>query len=47
MVLKVGRDALHVPEENPAVMKADPDDVDRSALTGKLRRAWDWISGRY
>ncbi|WP_259311918.1 PRC-barrel domain-containing protein [Capillimicrobium parvum] len=47
VVLKVGRDALHVPADNPAVMKADPDDVDESALTGKLRRAWDWISGRY
>lgn len=47
VVLKVGREALHEPSENPATMSADPDDSDQSPLAGRLRRAWDWISGNY
>lgn len=47
VVLRVGRDALHEPSANPAAMRADPDDVEDSELTSRLRRAWDWISGRY
>jgi len=40
-------DALPEPHENPAVLDADPADADESELSAKLRRAWDWISGRY
>jgi len=47
VVLRVVRDELHEPSGNPAVMRADPDTVEDSELTAKLRRAWDWISGRY
>jgi uncharacterized protein YrrD len=47
VVLNVGRDALHEPTGNPAVVDVDPGDVDRHEVTEKLRRAWDWISGRY
>jgi uncharacterized protein YrrD len=47
VVLKVDRDALHEPADNPAVVDVDPGDVDRYEITEKLRRAWDWISGRY
>jgi uncharacterized protein YrrD len=47
VVVKVGRDALHEPTDNPAVVDVDPGDVDKHEVTEKLRRAWDWISGRY
>ena len=36
---------LPEPSENPAAMRADPDDVVESELTRKLRSAWDRISG--
>jgi hypothetical protein len=39
--------ALPEPSENPATMSADPDDTTPDDLGDKLRRAWDWISGRY
>jgi len=40
-----GVEALPEPSENPAtVERAEPED---SELTAKLRRAWDFISGRY
>ncbi len=35
------------PGKNPAAMEADPDDVTESGLEDKLRRAWDYLSGRY
>jgi PRC-barrel domain len=35
------------PAANPAAMEADPDDVTKSGLDDKLRRAWDYLSGRY
>ena len=38
---------LPEPSENPAVMEAGPDDLEEPALTDKLRRAWDLISGNY
>jgi uncharacterized protein YrrD len=38
---------LPEPSANPAVLETDAADLDESALTDKLRRAWDWISGRY
>ncbi|HYF27102.1 MAG TPA: PRC-barrel domain-containing protein [Baekduia sp.] len=37
---------LPEPSENPAVVGAEPGDDD-GVLGGKLRRAWDWVSGRY
>ncbi|MBI5104193.1 MAG: hypothetical protein HZB46_04270 [Solirubrobacterales bacterium] len=46
VVLKAGA-TLHEPPENPAVVGAQPDDVEESDLTRSLRRAWDWVSGRY
>ena len=47
VVLNVGRDELHEPSENAATMRVDPDDTADSQLTERLRRAWDWVSGRY
>ena len=43
------RDAERLPEpgESPAVMTAGPDETVPDDLADKLRRAWDWISGRY
>jgi hypothetical protein len=38
---------LPEPSENPAVLRADPDDVEGSELERKLRSAWDRISGNY
>jgi hypothetical protein len=38
---------LPEPTENPAVLRADPDDVEGSELERKLRSAWDRISGNY
>jgi len=39
--------ALPEPTPAPAVIDIDPTDVDQSPLQGKLRRAWDLLSGRY
>ena len=38
---------LPEPRANPAEMSADPDEGSESAITRKLRRAWDKISGNY
>lgn len=46
VLLSVDRDALHEPGESPAVMEVQPDDTVESQLQARLRRAWDWISGR-
>jgi hypothetical protein len=46
VVLNVAVDELHDPEPAPASLSAEPGD-EESELTAKLRRAWDWISGRY
>jgi hypothetical protein len=40
-------DALPEPSANPGTMRVDPADADESELSEKLRRAWDFISGRY
>ena len=40
-------EALPEPSENPAVMEEDPSEPEGSALTNKLRRAWDLLSGNY
>jgi hypothetical protein len=44
-----GQEAASLPEpaESPATMATTPDDVVPDNLGNKLRRAWDWLSGRY
>jgi hypothetical protein len=42
-----GAERLPEPSENPAELSADPDDSAESNLSRKLRRAWDYVSGRY
>lgn len=38
---------LPEPSENPAVLSADPDDTTPDTLSDKLRRAWEYLSGKY
>lgn len=45
--LSVGAEDLHEPTEGPATMAATPGDTAESELQARLRRAWDWISGRW
>ena len=45
VVLSVERDELHEPPDEPAGKKSDDERVE-SPLEARLRRAWDWISGR-
>jgi uncharacterized protein YrrD len=40
-------EGLPEPSANPGVMEADPGDPAPGGLEGKLRRAWDLISGNY
>jgi uncharacterized protein YrrD len=50
VVLSVNRNAaekLPQPAQNPASMAADPDDVTPDGLGDKLKRAWDYLSGKY
>lgn len=50
VVLKVAAaDVAGLPEpsENPAVVQHGGEDDSEGALAGKLRRAWDLLSGRY
>jgi hypothetical protein len=50
MVLKLDRDGastLPEPTANPAVMREDPSQPPPGALSRKLHRAWDLISGNY
>jgi len=50
VVLTLGEnelDQLSEPSENAATMSAGPDDTAPDDLGDKLRRAWDYISGRY
>jgi C-terminal processing protease CtpA/Prc len=42
-----GASTLPEPSENPATMAADPDDTVPDTMSDKLRRAWDYLSGRY
>ena len=41
--------AEHLPEprENPGELRVDAADAEENAAVEKLRRAWDYISGRY
>jgi hypothetical protein len=39
--------ALPEPTANPGEMEADPADAGGSRVGGKLRRAWDLLSGNY
>jgi len=50
VVLSLDRAAaerLPEPSESPAVVDVELGDVGESTLSDKLRRAWDWVSGRY
>ena len=50
VVLALDRDAaaaLPEPTENAATLRADPDDVTPDTAGDRLRRAWDYLSGRY
>jgi uncharacterized protein YrrD len=40
-------EGLPQPSANPGVLEADADDLSRTRLEEKLRRAWDLISGKY
>jgi hypothetical protein len=40
-------ESLPEPSENPATVRAEPEDAEGTALGDKLRRAWDYLSGRY
>jgi hypothetical protein len=42
-------EAEHLPEprENPGALHIDSADAEENAAVEKLRRAWDYISGRY
>ena len=44
---RAGSEGLPEPSANPAVMRDDPAEARSEALGDKLRRAWDYISGRY
>jgi len=50
VALKLDRAAVESapePSENPAAVRAHPDETADSELGRKLRRAWDLISGNY
>jgi hypothetical protein len=38
---------LPQPSENPPALDVNPADAEESELSQKLRRAWDFLSGRY
>lgn len=40
-------ESLPVPAENPAVIRHDGEEDSEGPLAQKLRRAWDFLSGRY
>jgi hypothetical protein len=44
---RAGAERLPEPTANPAVMRDDPAEGRSGALSRKLRRAWDYISGNY
>jgi uncharacterized protein YrrD len=46
-VTAVEAERLPEPSANPATMDANPDDTVPDDLGDKLRRAWDYLSGRY
>lgn len=45
--LRVGADDLAEPSENAATMGADPSDTAPATARARLRRAWDYLSGKY
>lgn len=50
VVLGVDREGfggLPEPSENAATMRVDPDDTAPDTAGDRLRRAWDYLSGRY
>jgi len=50
VLLKLDREHaadLPKPSPNPAVMYDDPADTGRGSVGEKLKRAWDYISGKY
>jgi len=50
VTLRGGAESLHEPSENPAAMEVDPAEEEEGAgraLEEKLKRAWDYISGKY
>ena len=50
VVLKIDAatvETLPHPSANPATLHVDPADARHSELMDKLRRAWDYLSGRY
>jgi hypothetical protein len=50
VLLKLGEqeaNELPAPSENPATVIAEPEDAEGTPLGDKLRRAWDYLSGRY
>jgi uncharacterized protein YrrD len=46
VLLSVERDELHEPPDESAQRKRDDEERVESPLEARLRRAWDWISGR-
>jgi uncharacterized protein YrrD len=44
---RAGAEQLPEPKANPAAMRDDPAERPSGALSRKLRRAWDYISGNY
>lgn len=47
VVLKVAGSELHDPERSPGVVDVELSDAKGNALTDRLRRAWDYLSGNY
>jgi hypothetical protein len=46
VLLSVGRDQLQAPPDDSAQGKRDEEERVESPLERRLRRAWDWLSGR-
>ena len=46
VLLSVTRDELHEPSEDSAKERKADDERPENPLEARLRRAWDWISGR-
>ena len=45
--LRVGLEALAEPSENAATLRSDPADTAPDTAGDRLRRAWDYLSGKY
>jgi hypothetical protein len=46
VLLSAERDELHEPPDESRRKKRESGDRPESPLEARLRRAWDWISGR-